>query len=97
MDSRKHSCIDCAAHGRVMHGSQPRTQTRALDFGEHGVLKRSLLRGTSSTPGDVASELARGPRAAGRAARIEDTRRADVQQEGHRRRSCRSLTVIRHF
>jgi len=67
------------------------------DAVENGALKRSLLHGTSSAPGDVASELAEVPRAAGRAAHIEDTRRPQVQQEGIRQRTCHSLAAIRHF
>src|SRR5262245_31190775 len=59
--------------------------------------KRSLLRGTSSAPGDVASGLADVPRAAGRAAHIEDTRRANDQQEGVSQRTCRAFKVIRQF
>jgi len=74
-----------------------RARTRALDFSGNGALKRSLLRGTSSAPGDVASDLADMLRAAGRAAHIEDTRRAGDRQEGVRARSCRSQAVIRHF
>ncbi|HEU5131142.1 MAG TPA: hypothetical protein VFT26_03525 [Pyrinomonadaceae bacterium] len=81
----------------MMHVSQSRTPSRAIDFRKTARGKRSLLRGTSSAPGDVASGLAGVPRAAGRAAHIEDTRRANNQQEGVSQRTCRSFEVIQQF